>query len=210
MPGLDKLHHDKIKLATKVLFELPPSESLPVFKRLSIDNLKTLLEQLKADSAEGRGPSTTNSSLHKTSVTTAPQENDAVEHHVPIHKFKQQDPTIVASCHAANDTDEQTKNSLAGMNRFTRLTDDEIKEILKHCDTSFWAPALKNAPATIQQKIMNCMAPVAVGLLKVEIDKLEDISQMEEKIAREKIVHVAFQLATTGQIMLERRTNEAA
>ena len=171
MPKPNQLQHDKLKLAAKLLFELPPSDTLPVFKRLSIDNIKTLLDQIKEETPEGRG-----------------------EYPRRINKFKKQE-----SFHMSN--------GVADMKRLATLTDDEIKAILKHCDTSFWAPALKNAPVAIQQKIMNCMAPVAAKWLKTEIDEIGIVNEQEEKLAREGIIQATFRLATNGYIT-QQQTQE--
>ncbi len=238
MQGLDKLHHDKLKLAAKVLFELPPAETLPVFQRMSIDNVKALLDQVKDEtvdrsgvgrngvehaavestwlkrrSAEGRGASVSDSFLPEPYVGTRSDPNGGNKRHLSINDFKQPESIRIDERIESNDsyeTDDQANSSLAGMKRFALLSDDEIRAILKHCDTSFWAPALKNAPVAIKQKIMNCMAPAAVGLLKLEIDKLGSINKQDEKRARQGIVHTAFRLATGGQIMIEPRSNEAA
>ena len=82
MPKLRKLHGDKLKLAAKVLFELPPSVTLPVFKRLSIDNVRTLLDQIKEEAPERRGLPTNDSSLLKPHVAKTTQASDASEHHI--------------------------------------------------------------------------------------------------------------------------------
>ena len=175
-----KWHGDKLELAAKVLFELPPSDSLPVFKRLSYDSVKILLDHVKAETQEGRGPSAHDSSVFK----------------IPIARTHQATSTNALHIDDGPDANRQTIRSLTEMNCFATLADDEIKTILKHCDTSFWAPALKNSPPAIQQKIMNCMAPVAARLLKIEIDKVGSVNEQEEKLAREGIMHAAIHLAT--------------
>ena len=196
MPKLRKLHGDKLKLAAKVLFELPPSVTLPVFKRLSIDNVRTLLDQIKEEAPERRGLPTNDSSLLKPHVAKTTQASDASEHHID-------------DCPDSNQPAKQTCCSLAGMKRFATLTDDQIKAILKHCDTSLWAPALKNTPVAIQQKIMNCMAPAAAELLKVEIDEIGDVNRQEEEQAREGVIDTAFRLATNGHILHQKRSHES-
>lgn len=195
MSELKKLHGNNLKLAAKVLFELPPSVTLPVFKRLSIDDVRTLLDQIKEETPEGRGLPTNDSSLLKPHVIKTTQSSDTNLH--PIDD--RQD---------SNQPAEQTDCSLVGMKRFATLTDDEIKAILKHCDTSLWAPALKNAPVAIQLKIMSCMAPAAAELLKVEIEKIGDVSQPKEKQAREGVIHTAFRVASNGCI-LQQPTHES-
>lgn len=196
MPNLRKLHEDKIKLAAKVLFELPPSDTLPVFKRLSIDGVRKLLDQIKDKPPKGRELSDQDLSLLKPPVVSSTRASDTNDHYID-------------DCQHAKKTAEQTNGSLAGMKRFATLTDDQIKAVLKHSDTSFWAPALKNAPASIQQKIMSCMAPAAVGLLKIEIDKLGDVNQRDEKLARERIIHTAFRLATNVHNTPQSRIHES-
>ena len=195
MPKLKKLHGDNLKLAAKVLFELPPSVTLPVFKRLSIDNVRTLLDQIKEETPEGRGLPANDSFLLNPRVGRKTQSSDTNIH--PIDDRQ-----------APNQPARQTDCSLVSIKRFATLTDGEIKAILKHCDTSFWAPALKNAPVAIQQKIVNCMAPAAAELLIVEIEKIGDVSQQEEKLARKGVIQTASRLASKGHT-LQQPTHES-
>ena len=208
MPKPNKRYNDKLKLAVKVLFELPASVTLPVFKRLSIENVVTLLDQIKEETRESKELSVRESSMLKSQIATTRQLNRANEHRLQIDEFKKQESFRFEDCQSPNKPIGQTSNSPADMIRLATLTDCEIKTMLQHCDTSLWAPALKNAPATIQQKIMNCMAPAAARLLKVEMAKFGDINQQEEKLAREGIIHTAVRLATNGHIM-QQTTHES-
>jgi len=103
-----------------------------------------------------------------------------------------------------------SKNSLVGIGRLTQMTDEQVKAVLRKCDTSVWAPAIKNAPEAIQQKVMNCMAPAAVGLLKIEIEKLDNLKPKQEQLARQIVVHAAFRIATSSEFLPDQQVPKAA
>jgi len=211
MPNSTKTLDGKLKLAAKVLFELPPSDTLPVFKRLSIADIRTLLDQIKDGSSKGRGLAPNGSSLPKLNVCKATHSESTNRRHRQIDEFKKQAPVVIENkdCQHADQLVSHTNSSMTDMKPFIALTDDEIKIVLKHCDTSFWAPALKNAPVSIQQKIMSCMAPAAAGLLKVEIDKVCDINKWDEKLARQNIIQTAIRLAAKDQSAPQSRIHES-
>ena len=181
---------DKLEFIARLLFKLPPKDALPIFRRLSADDVKTILDQLKRETPN-----------------VSPSKSDQ---QTPV---EQKTLNGVPQDHAELDLDELVaaeKTSLIGIANLLQLTDVEIKTVLEHCDTSFWAPALKNANKTIQQKIMNCMAPPVVGLLKVEIERLDKVSLREEQLARLGIVQIACRLGNSGQITWDRPVSDAA
>ena len=127
-----------------------------------------------------------------------------------VQNFAGSEPVQGGESRDPSTNNSTSKHSLVGIGRLTQMTDAQVKAVLKQCDTSVWAPAIKNAPVAIQQKVMNCMAPAAVGLLKIEIEKLGNIGPKEEQSARQAVVHTAFRIATSSEFIAERREPKAA
>ena len=99
---------------------------------------------------------------------------------------------------------------LLGMDRLSGLTEQDIRAVLQHTDTSLWAPALKNASSQIQQHVLGYMASEPARLLQIEIDQLSEVSQYDETNARNQIVASALKLASQGQVLTDGRSGKAA
>jgi flagellar motor switch protein FliG len=75
------------------------------------------------------------------------------------------------------------------------LSDDDIKKILQQVDTSHWAPALKRASFTLQQKILDNLAPGPKKFLSQQIAELNQLDPVVEQQAQRKIIKEALALA---------------
>jgi flagellar motor switch protein FliG len=106
---------------------------------------------------------------------------------------------------SADIVDDANQRSMTTIERLDALSDEQIKTIMQSCDTSLWAPALKNAPTRVREKIFNCMASVPASLLKLEIQQLPSVNDIDEVIARQQIVKTVFDLASNGQILIGQK-----
>jgi flagellar motor switch protein FliG len=96
------------------------------------------------------------------------------------------------------------QRSVFKIDRLETLEDDEIRTVLKHVDTSSWAPALKNASSSLKSRIFGCMAARAAELLGHEIEMMGHVEGVAEENARRNIIEVVMRLARQGLIDLRK------
>ncbi|MFK7769199.1 MAG: FliG C-terminal domain-containing protein [Mariniblastus sp.] len=101
------------------------------------------------------------------------------------------------------------QRSVFKLDRLETMEPSTIQVILKHVDTSSWAPALKNASTELQSKILNCMGQRPAELLAHEIDEIGHVTAPVEEIAQQNIVQVVLRLAREGKIDLRSRARES-
>lgn len=94
--------------------------------------------------------------------------------------------------------------SVVGFDRLNQLSKAQLKIILKHVDTSSWAPALKYASSKIRQNVYDAMAKPAVKILQQEIDELGRVDADLEQLSRQNIMHTVMDLARSGKIDLRK------
>ena len=97
------------------------------------------------------------------------------------------------------------QRSVFKIDRLETMSADQIRMVLKHVDTSVWAPALKNAPSSLKTKIYASMAAKPAELLAHEIDQIGHVDGAIEDLARQNIIQVVLRLAREGRIELRRR-----
>lgn len=98
---------------------------------------------------------------------------------------------------------EQTEPELAqelefsffSLDDLVELSDEELKKVLQQVDTSCWAPALKRASFTLQQKVLANLAPGPRKLLSQQIADLTELDPAVEQQAQRKIIKEALALA---------------
>lgn len=117
---------------------------------------------------------------------------------------------LVSKNDSRNSVSMQSLGSLPGMEFLSGLTKNDIQAVLQHTDTSWWAPALKNAPVQVQQEVFDCMAAEPATLLSNEIEHLPEVPPRDEGAARNKIVASALKLASQGEILVGRQFAKAA
>lgn len=88
--------------------------------------------------------------------------------------------------------------------RLLTLENVEIKVVLRHVDTSSWAPALKNAPTAVVEKILTNMAPEPSDILRLEIDQIGFVGKPIQDLARQNIIQVVLKLARERKIELRK------
>ena len=96
------------------------------------------------------------------------------------------------------------QRSVFGIERLEAFENDQIKTILKHVDTSYWAPALKNGSTGLMTKILENMADQPRELLAHEIDNMGHVNVDAEDEARKNIVKIVLRLGREGKIELRK------
>lgn len=90
--------------------------------------------------------------------------------------------------------------SVFKIERLESLSAGELRAVLKNVDTSVWAPALKNAPASLKSKIYGSMAARPAEMLAHEIDQTGHVEAAIEDLARQNVIQVVLRLAREGRI----------
>ncbi|MDG1874824.1 MAG: FliG C-terminal domain-containing protein, partial [Mariniblastus sp.] len=85
------------------------------------------------------------------------------------------------------------------------LSDSDIKTLLKHVDTSMWAPALKNGSHVLTARVLENMAEAPRALLAYEIDTMGCVSEDAEEAARNSIVKIVLRLTSEGVLDLKKK-----
>ena len=88
--------------------------------------------------------------------------SDRLSREVTLERFEQIDPDLATTI----------KRSVVGFERLESLDDSEMLTLLRHVDTTHWAPALKNASTSLVARVMKPMASSVVAFLQREIDEL--------------------------------------
>ena len=96
------------------------------------------------------------------------------------------------------------QRSVFGIERLVGMPDEDIKLILKHVDTSNWAPAIKNASLDLIEVILNNLGENPRVLLAREIEESGLVSEEDEGVARKNIIQVVLELARDGKIELRK------
>jgi flagellar motor switch protein FliG len=94
--------------------------------------------------------------------------------------------------------------SVFKIERLETLSADELRAVLKNVDTSVWAPALKNAPASLKSKIYSSMAARPAEILAYEIDQIGHVDGVIEDLARQNVIQVVLRLSRDGRIDLKK------
>ncbi len=110
--------------------------------------------------------------------------------------------------HKDPDLASKLKDSVFNFSDLQRLTNRDLKVILKSVDTSNWAPALKSGDFELRKKITCNLAPKPAELLNYEMANMEPVSASVVKEAQHRIVTICLQLADQGQIKLARGSHQ--
>jgi len=102
------------------------------------------------------------------------------------------------------------QRSVFGIDRLSSMNEETIKTILANVDTSYWAPALKNARPELQNKILENMGSDPRELLAHEIDEIGRVDSKTEDEARKNIVQIVLRLAREGKIELRKNPRPEA
>lgn len=97
------------------------------------------------------------------------------------------------------------QRSVFKIERLETLSNGEMRMLLNNVDTSVWAPALKNAPASLKSKVYKCMAARPAELLAHEIEHIGHVDGAIEELARQNVIQVVLRLAREGRIELRKR-----
>lgn len=86
-----------------------------------------------------------------------------------------------------------------------RLAVDDLKLVLQQLDTSVWAPALKNANASLQIRVFEALAKKPAELLASEMDQLATVDQNSQQSARKTVVKAMLDLSLSGRIAFPKQ-----
>ena len=116
-----------------------------------------------------------------------------------LERFQQVDPDLAGTI----------QRSVVGFERLQSLSDAEMLTLLRHVDTSHWAPALKNAPSSLVARVFKPMAPSVVALLQREIDEVGIVDGSLEDDSRRRIVEALVKLESEGKIRVPPKSRAA-
>jgi flagellar motor switch protein FliG len=122
-------------------------------------------------------------------------DNDMREHMLTF--LGQSDPDLA----------NKLQRSVFKIDHLEMLENEELKTVLKHVDTSSWAPALKNASMSLQAKIFANMAPPVAKLLSGEMSEIGDVDSHIEGLAQQNIIQAVLNLASVGKIELRKNVD---
>lgn len=120
--------------------------------------------------------------------------SDAPSRESLLGHFNQVDPDLA----------NKIQRSVFGVEKLEELSKEELQVVLRNVDTSSWAPALKNASSSVQQKVYSAMAPPVIELLQREIDELGIVDRALEDLSRQNIVEAILELARKGKVELRK------
>lgn len=86
------------------------------------------------------------------------------------------------------DLAEEVSSQVFEFEQLSRLSDDQIKLLLKTANTAWWAPALSNAKPEVKERILGCMAAKAAAIVKREMKALGEVSSKITERAQQEIV----------------------
>ncbi len=97
---------------------------------------------------------------------------------------------------------DELRHRLFQFDNLVRLSDQDIRIILKHVDTSLWAPALKHAALSIRKKVLLNMAVRPREILNREMQSIRQIDAYIRSAAEAQIVFECMRLAERDLITL--------
>jgi flagellar motor switch protein FliG len=183
------------QIAAEVLHDLEPIQRISVLRRLCEQResapeevaqlgyaLKLRLNKIQSQVAAG------SSGIHLAadllSIADARTQQEVLDY------MNQQDPDLA----------KQLQCSVFVFSDIVKLSDEEIKTLLKSADTSLWAPALKHCSLSTRRKILDNMAERAAQLLSQEIANIGPVDQHIAQRAQQQIVNIIVRLRRSGSI----------
>ena len=183
------------QIAAEVVHSLEPIQRIAVLRRLCEQQepateeiaqlgyaLKLRLNKIQGQTAYGR--SGVNLAADLLSVADARTQQEVLDY------MKQQDPDLA----------KQLEHSVFAFSDIAKLSNEEIKALLKSADTSLWAPALKQASLETRRKILDNMAERAAQLLSQEIANIGPVDQHIANRAQQQIINLIVRMRRNGSI----------
>jgi flagellar motor switch protein FliG len=103
-----------------------------------------------------------------------------------------------------NQTDPDLKEYLEmrtiSIQDIAKLTDTETKVLLQRVDTSAWAPALRAATLSVQQKVIKNMVPAAGEILSSEMAEFDPLDEPKIQDATFAVIRAILDLRKRGRI----------
>lgn len=109
-----------------------------------------------------------------------------------------------------SDLANKIRCSLVQFEDLSRLNLPMVRTVLRHIDTSWVAPALKNASASVKRTVLDAMAPGVVQIVQREMDQLVRVNKASESQARLGFIQTMVELAEKGMIdLVARQTKDS-
>lgn len=191
------LMHLPTDLASDLLKRLEPPIQVSVVRRLcevespDKDQVFDLSFRLRMNLQKRLKRSESNSGVRLAAQLLSCSDNDTQEK--VLEYINQLDPTLV----------NELQESIFLFQDLCLLDNADIQVILKHVDTSFWAPALKQASLKVREKVLGNLAPRVAELLSAEIAEIGPIDNQIAAHAQSQIINVCIQLCEQGKIDIQ-------
>jgi flagellar motor switch protein FliG len=93
------------------------------------------------------------------------------------------------------DLAEEVSSQVFEFEQLGRLSDEQIKLLLKTANTAWWAPALAAAKPEVRDRILSCLAAKAAAIVKREIKALGEAPPQITERAQQEIVSLWLRLS---------------
>ncbi len=111
---------------------------------------------------------------------------------------EQQEMTLAMLEQTEPELAESMSTSLATMDDLLQLDDEQMRALLRKVNTSYWAPALKNASLQIQRSVFERLAERPKEILSREMAELHAIDPRVEQFSRSEIIAALVDLKFVG------------
>lgn len=93
------------------------------------------------------------------------------------------------------DLAEEVSARVFEFDQLGRLSDEQIKLLLKNANTAWWAPALCSTKPELRERVLHCMAAKAAAIVKREIKALGEVSPKITERAQQEIVSLWLRIS---------------
>jgi len=107
------------------------------------------------------------------------------------------------------DVTSEIEQTVVGLRNLEEMDESSMLMLLRCVDTSNSAPALKNAPIALVERLFRVMASPVVALLQREIDGLGVVDDDLEDSSRRRIIETLLKLERDGKISLQSQRRAA-
>jgi hypothetical protein len=83
-----------------------------------------------------------------------------------------------------------------------KLDDRSLQKVIREVDNKDLAKVLKNIDEITKEKIFRNMSPRAAAMIKEDIEALREVSLIDIKTSKQKIIETILRLIATGEIVL--------
>jgi flagellar motor switch protein FliG len=197
------LSHLRPPQAAEIIAGLPPDRQLAVIRRVATmgqtnpDIIKEVEHGL-----ENRMASVMSQQFEKAggvpNVAEILNVTDRATERSLLESLAQEDPELV----------EEIRRLMFVFDDILRLSDKDIRTVLKNVETAQWAMALKKASEELKAKIMGNLSSRAADMLREEMEYLGPTKLSEVERVQQQIVDVVRRLEDSGEVVLHGNDEE--